>query len=102
MGEALIQFEFRLAQTPAGWRSLEFLAWFVRDQARSGAFIQLRPFALPPMVGDNVQLGSPLRWHIDLFCPDTGEDLAPQLTKVAGIAEGLELAVRLYGHLLRG
>ena len=99
-GEALIQIEFRLAPSSVAWRSLEFIAWFVKDQARSGVFIQLRPFALPPMFGEEVQLGGTLKWHIDLFCPDTGEDLSPQLAKIDRIASGLERAVRLYGHLL--
>ena len=30
-GEALVQTEFRIASSPVGWQSLEFLAWFVRD-----------------------------------------------------------------------
>src|SRR4051794_37795562 len=69
-GEALVQVEFRIGPSPVGWRSLEFVAWFVRDQARGGKSIQLRPFALPPMAGDQVQLGHTLKWHIDLFYPD--------------------------------
>jgi hypothetical protein len=101
-GEALIQVEFRIAASAVGWRSLEFIAWFVRDQARGGEFIQLRPFALPPVVGDHVQLGGTLKWHIDLFCPNTGKDLSPQFVTIEGIASGLELAVRLYGHLVGG
>ncbi len=99
-GEALIQVELRLEQSVTGWRALEFLAWFVRDQAQGGQSIHLRPFALPPMFGDQVQLGHTLRCHVDLFRPDTGEDLSPQLAKVDRIAAGLELAVRLYGHLV--
>jgi hypothetical protein len=99
-GEALIQIEFRLAPSSVAWRSLEFIAWFVKDQARSGVFVQLRPFALPPMFGEQVQLGGTLKWHIDLFCPDTGEDLSLQFAKIDRIASGLELAVRLYGHLI--
>lgn len=99
--EAFIQVEFRVEQTAAGWRSLEFLAWFVRDQARGGESVQLRPFALPPMVGEQVQLGETLQWHIDLFCPGTGDDLSPQLARVARIADALELSLRLYGHLFQ-
>jgi hypothetical protein len=99
-GEALIQIEFRLEPSSVGWRSLEFIAWFVKDQARSGELIQLRPFALPPMVGEQVQLGGTLKWHIDVFCPDTGADLSPQLAKLDRIASELELAVGVYGHLV--
>jgi transposase InsO family protein len=36
-----------------------------------------------------------------VFCPNTGEDLSPQFAKIAGIAEKLELAIRVYGPLLR-
>ncbi|CAH8711242.1 hypothetical protein M5W83_14540 [Paenibacillus thiaminolyticus] len=46
--EVLIQFEFAIDQSVEGLQSLEFLAWFVRDYARGGKKIQLRPFALPP------------------------------------------------------
>lgn len=98
--EALIQVEFKIEQTPLGWRSLEFIAWFVRDQARGGVSMQLRPFALPPQIGELVQLGHTLRWHIDLFCSNVTEDLAPQLSQVQEIANGLRLAIEIYGHLL--
>ena len=30
------------------WLTLEFLAWWVRDQSRGGELIQMRPVALPP------------------------------------------------------
>ncbi|WP_406698502.1 hypothetical protein V5E97_06430 [Singulisphaera sp. Ch08] len=98
--EALIQFEFQLEPSATAWRSLEFIAWFVRDRARGGEFLQIRPFALPPEHGEQTQLGETLRWHIDLFCPDTGDDLSPQLARVAELAKGLELAIRLYGSRL--
>jgi hypothetical protein len=99
--EALIQVEFILEPSEVGWRSLEFLAWFVRDQARGGESIQLRPFALPPVAGDQVQLGLSLRFHLDIFCPGTGEDLAPVLARVQKIADGLNLAIDLYDRMLR-
>lgn len=95
--EALMQFEFRIATTALGWRTLEFLAWFVRDQSRGGESLQLRPFALPPEGPDGVQLGHTLRWHIDLFCAGTGNDLAPQFALVDGIASDLEMAIKVYG-----
>ena len=97
--EALIQIEFKIHQTPLGWRSLEFIAWFVRDQARGGVSVQLRPFALPPQIGESVQLGNTLRWHIDLFCSNVTEDLSPQLAQVHELANGLRMAVDIYGHL---
>src|SRR5262245_47735060 len=54
--EAFIQVEFCLEQEEWSWRSLEFLAWFVRDCARGGDFLQLRPFALPPRSDDQIQM----------------------------------------------
>lgn len=99
-GEALIQFEFVLAPAAPSWLSLEFLAWFIRDQARGGYAIQLRPSAFPPAAGAQVQLGATLRWQIDLFCLDAEADLSPQLATVEHIAEALEVALQVYGHLL--
>ncbi|MDG0876191.1 hypothetical protein L5D93_28780 [Paenibacillus thiaminolyticus] len=43
-------------------QSLEFLAWFVRDCARGGKKIQLRPFALPPETPYARQLGTTLNY----------------------------------------
>ena len=99
--EALVQCEFSLSRDEAGWRALEFLAWFFRDQARGGELVQVRPFALPPVVGPQVQFGRPLRFHVDVFCPDTGKDLSPVLKRVNEIATGLELAAALYDRMLR-
>ena len=55
---------------------------------------------MPPMYGEQVQLGNTLKWQIDLFYPDTEKDLTPQLARIADIAKGLELAVNLYGYLI--
>ena len=98
--EALIQVGFRVATDASSWRTLEFLAWFVRDQSRGGVAIQLRPFALPPEALGQTQLGHSLRWHIDLFCADVGDELSPQLAQVDAIASTLEAAIQVYGHAL--
>lgn len=100
--EALIQFELVLNASPQAWRTIEFLAWFIRDQSRGGMAIQLRPFALPPEVQGQVQLGHTLRWHIDLFCAQVDSDLSLQLEQVGTIARELEMAMRIYGHTLAG
>lgn len=99
--EALLQFEFEATRDEAGWRGLEFLAWFVRDQARGGEPIQLRPKALPPTTPDSVQLGSTLRFQIDLFWPRAGRDLAPALERIQELADGLTLATELYDKALK-
>ncbi len=44
--------ELELTRDEAGWLTLEFLAWWVRDLSRSGEQIQLRPMALPPQACD--------------------------------------------------
>lgn len=98
--QALAQFEFYLPPSPEGWRSLEFIAWWVRDQARGGTDVQLRPFALPPVVGQTVQLGHTLRFHIDLFCIARGDDLAPVLATVQKLADDLRDTIKIYQSVL--
>jgi len=95
-GEVMVQFQFYLEQTLAGWRALEFLAWFVRDAAQSGEQIQLRPFALLPIAGEQIQLGHTLRFHIDLFCPSIGRDITPVLAKIEHLADFLNQGIDLY------
>ena len=99
-GEALIQFEFRLSADTRSWRTLEFLAWFIRDQSRGGVAIQLRPFALPPEVQGRIQLGHTLRWQIDLFCSHVDSDLSPQLDQVEAMARELEMVCQIYDNAL--
>jgi hypothetical protein len=99
--EALVQCGFSLSRDETGWRALEFLAWFFRDQARGWELVQVRPFALPPVAGPQVQLGQSLQFDVDLFCPDTGEDLSRVLKRVNDIAAGLELAIAMYDQMLR-
>jgi hypothetical protein len=96
--ETLVQTEFRLLPKPYSWRSLEFLAWWVRDQARGGELIQLRPFGLPPIAGFNVQLGGTLRFHIDIFRlgGSEGETAEVHLPKIREYADDLVQSIDLY------
>jgi hypothetical protein len=98
--EALAQIEFRIVPDEAGWRSIEFLAWFFRDQARGGVAVQMRPFALPPATAHGIQLGRTLRWQIDLFFLEVGNDLSPQLKAIEQMAGDLELARQAYADAL--
>src|SRR4051812_34450257 len=41
--EAWANTEFSLTPDEAGWLTLEFLAWWVRDSSRGGVQTQLRP-----------------------------------------------------------
>ncbi|MFN8393413.1 MAG: hypothetical protein U0176_01925 [Bacteroidia bacterium] len=100
--ESMLQFEFRLDGTPASLISLEFLAWFIRDQARAGNVIQLRPFALPPSGPGGVQLGQTLKFHIDYFIVNPTDSLRPFLDRIWDLTESLRLAMDLYRIPTRG
>lgn len=98
--DGMIQFEFRLEADTKSWKTLEFLAWFIRDLARTDTAIQLRPFGLPPFAAGQVQLGHTLRFHIDLFFPDYKIGPEPVKEVVQDITSSLELAKKLYGKYL--
>ena len=98
--ECVLQIELSMSRTDDGWRTLEFLAWLLRDQTRGGKANQLRPFALPPVAGSDVQLGRTLTILIELFEADPGPEAL--LRQVASFADGLELFIDLYDGMLRG
>lgn len=95
-GEILCQFEFVIENNSNGLMALEFLAWFIRDQARNGVKIQLRPFALPPDAPNGRQLGTSLKFHIDLFQNGISDSLQPLFDSIKDISKTLELAINLY------
>jgi len=99
--EVQVQIEFRIATTPAGWRTLEFLAWWVRDSSRGGLPVQLRPHALPPTMGSDVQLGHTLRFHIDYFFTHSSREIGPVLAAVGQLADHLNQTIELYDLSLR-
>ena len=94
--EVQVQVEFRIESSLAGWRSLEFLAWWVRDSARGGLPIQLRPFALPPTANSEVQLGGTLAFHIDYFFAHPSRAIEPVLAAVNQLADDLNKTIDLY------
>jgi len=100
-GEIYVRFQFRLEPSASAWQTLEFLAWFVRDQARGGVAVQLRPFGLPPTTPDGAQLGRSLRFDIDLFCVEKSGKLDSLLAKVDEVGKGLVLLSDLYDAALR-
>jgi hypothetical protein len=93
---SLIQIEFRTEKTAQAWKSLEFMAWFVREQARAGEQIQMRPGGLTPMVNGKIQLGETLYFQIDLFLPNAPSELTPILIKIRALARTLERSLNLY------
>ncbi|MDS0527662.1 hypothetical protein NNC19_18390 [Clostridium sp. SHJSY1] len=94
--EILIQFEFSIDNSLDSLKSLEFLAWFVRDSARGGTKIQLRPFALPPVTPNGRQLGTTLKFHIDLFVDGIEETLDPAFKKIDELNKNLNLFIVMY------
>lgn len=94
--EVQVQIEFRIQPSPAGLRSLEFLAWWVRDSARGGLPVQLRPFALPPTVESRVQLGDTLRFHIDYFFKHPSREIAVVLSAINEWADDLNKTIEIY------
>lgn len=95
--EVLIQFEVMIDYSLESMHSVEFLAWFVRDCARGGTKIQMRPFALPPESPFGRQLGTSLKFHIDLFIDEIEDTLEPAYEVIRKLTKSLELAIRLYG-----
>lgn len=94
--EILCQFEFFIEKSETGLDSLEFLAWFFRDQARSGTKVQVRPFALPPETAYGRQFGDTLRFHIDVFQDNITDTLDPLFEKIEKINKVFEFAVQAY------
>lgn len=92
----LIQFEFSLDNSLERLKSLEFLAWFVRDSARGGTKIQLRPFALPPVTPNGRQHGTTLKFHIDLFIDGIEETLEPAFKVIEELNKNLNLFMEIY------
>ena len=98
--EAWANTEFCLSTDEAGWLTLEFLAWWVRDLSRGAEQIQMRPMALPPVAYD-VQLGRTLKFIIDHFviCPDGP---ATALAVMQDRADSLNSSINTYAEALGG
>ncbi|MFB0843396.1 hypothetical protein [Paenibacillus oleatilyticus] len=94
--EVFLQFEFEIERSEEGLVALEFISWFIRDQARGGNTIQLRPFAFPPETSYGRQLGTTLKFHIDLFIDEVVDTLEPAFARIRAMDASLNLAIRLY------
>lgn len=91
--------EFELEKDEAGWLTLEFLSWWVRDHSRAGDLIQLRPMALPPKAYE-VQLGETLKFIIDHFAVCPGDTPDEMLALFDERAESLNDSIELYDEIL--
>lgn len=94
--ELLAQFRFTIEQSKEGLEALEFISWFIRDCSRDKVKIQLTPFALPPQTPNGKQLGSTLRFHIDLFVDNVYDSLEPVLEEIRGLNKTLTMLIKLY------
>lgn len=94
--EVLIQFEIMVDYSLESMVSIEFLAWFVRDFARGGTKIQLRPFALPPDTPFGRQLGTSLKYHLELFMDGIEDSLEPVYDVIRRLDLSLNKAIDLY------
>mgnify|MGYP001793972167 FL=1 len=98
--EAWANTDVILSYDRAGWLTLEFLSWWVRDQSRGGAQIQMRPQALPPLAGEEIQLGRTLKFVIDHFCVLTTRGPASMLALLEAQGQALNTAVDSYADVL--
>lgn len=94
-GEMIVQVEVMFKQSYLGWVALEFLAWWVRDQARSGEAMQLRALALPPKAYDR-QLGRTLKFILEVFLANPEGDMSLILAKTDALAEDIEESIEMY------
>ena len=63
---------------------------------RGGTKIQLQPFALPPVTPYGRQLGTTLKFHIDLFIDGIEETLEPAFEVVSHLNKSLNRAIDIY------
>jgi hypothetical protein len=94
--ELLVSIDFRIERNEVGLKALEFLSWWVRDQSRAGANVQIRSIGLPPVVGNQKQLGTTLRFTIDWFYADPSQDIEKLLGAIGKMAKDLEQNLDFY------
>lgn len=95
--EVLIQTEVIFERSADGWVSLEFLAWWVRDWARSGHQIQMRPTALPPKAYE-IQLGRTLKFFIEYFVIEAGDSYDKSLEVAGEMGESIADSFQSYAE----
>ncbi|ESA36762.1 hypothetical protein N836_05865 [Leptolyngbya sp. Heron Island J] len=98
--EAWANTDVILSYDRAGWLTLEFLAWWVREQSRSGEQIQMRPQALSPVAGENIQLGQTLKFVVDHFCILSDQNPEAMLTMLAVRGNSLSTAIERHADVL--
>lgn len=92
----LLQSEIIFERSAEAWIGLEFLSWWVRDRARHGYPIQLRPSASSPETNQEVLLGRSLKFYIEVFVVEDTNDMQKTLAMAGELADSLELNRDLY------
>ena len=73
---------FKVSHDEHGWRALEFLAWFVNNDARrGGSKVQLEPFSSPPYMNTP---GECLVFHLTGWGGEDPEEFARMLVESKG------------------
>ncbi len=98
--EAWANTDIILSYDRAGWLTLEFLSWWVRESSRHGEQIQMRPQALSPLAGEEIQLGHTLKFVMDHFCllPDNSPALMLAVLETRG--RDLNTVIDAYNNVL--
>lgn len=99
--EILVFVEFTIEKNEKGLDALEYLSWWTRDLSRSGDNVQIRSIGLPPIVGDNTQLGSTLKFWFEAYIVTEKEEMSLVLAKVGELASSLESANKLYASVFK-
>jgi hypothetical protein len=94
--EALGQIFITLHPTTESWRTLEFLSWQVRDWSRAGHGVQIRSRGLPPVIGEQIQLGTSLRIIIEFFISGLDTDPERMLRVIEDFATALQSSLGHY------
>ena len=98
--EAWANTDVILSYDRAGWLTLEFFAWWIRDQSRAGQQIQMRPQALIPLADNEIQLGHTLKFVIDHFCMLSNSSPETMLAVLEERGKSLNLAIDSYVDVL--
>ncbi|MGF1770641.1 hypothetical protein L4D06_25165 [Enterovibrio makurazakiensis] len=94
--EILINVAFTIQKDATGLKALEYLSWWVRDLSRSGDNVQIRTIALPPIVGEKVQLGSTLSFWFEAYIVTEKEDMRLVLKEISDLTKSLNTSLELY------
>ena len=94
--EMLIYVEFNILKNTQGLNALEFISWWARDLSRSGDNVQVRSIGLPPIVGDQKQIGNTLKFWFEAYIVTEKEDMGLVLKEIGTLASSLNSSISIY------